>query len=416
MRGLNAELVLEFIQAFRFHPDTNLRSDLLRKYIDGQRNFGWLDRWNLAVITRKAPGATVELGVLGEVRLLTRSKLSSTSDSTTANIGTLMSKPDRVADLLDSAEATARNEKQLLDLRDADKSGLVLLYPIDKDSEPKPGSQTYRTKLGAVEHIIGTAFSFPRSAPGSMPKERDSGGCQSLQSGQKAQNPTKSMWTTRVTEMKWISAVSDNDLHAIWSVLQTEASGPEAAIEAVPSGIQISAGEVLLGVDNNGRRILLVPLRPGEAFAEDKSGRAIRLLRIRYEDTTYLAAISLREDLDSVFTQFVSELLGEISTASSAAAATVAALSRWRLLFSSGDTAGILSDQALIGLIAELLTLQELLESDEQRRLSVWLGPSGFQHDFRSGSLGIEVKGTLVREGRVSTYQLRLPARGASGG
>lgn len=208
----------------------------------------------------------------------------------------------------------------------------------------------------------------------------------------------------------------DNDLHSIWSVLQTEASGPEAAIEAVPSGIQIKAGEVLLGVDNNGRRILLVPLRPGEAFAEDKSGRAIRLLRVKYENTTYLAAVSLREDLDSVFTQFVSELLTEISEAASPAAATVAALSRWRLLFSYGEPAGFLSDQALIGLLAELLTLRQLMAADEQRRLTFWLGPSGFQHDFRSGSLSIEVKGTLAREGRIipisSVFQLEEPPGG----
>ena len=127
--------------------------------------------------------------------------------------------------------------------------------------------------------------------------------------------------------MRWTSAVHDIDLQSIWSVLQTEASGPESAIEAVPSGIEISAGEVLLGVDNTGRRILLVPLRPGEAFAEDKSGRAIRLLRVKYGNITYLAAVSLREDLDSVFTQFVTELLSEISGATSPAAETVAALS-----------------------------------------------------------------------------------------
>ena len=46
----------------------------------------------------------------------------------------------------------------------------------------------------------------------------------------------------------------------------------------------------------------------------------------------------------------------------------------------------------------------------------MWLGPSGFQHDFRSGCLGIEVKGTLVREGRIipisSVLQLEEPPGG----
>jgi hypothetical protein len=162
---------VEFIRAFRFHPDTELRSDLLEKYIDGQRKFGWLDRWNLAVITRMPPAPTMSIGLEDDVRLLTRSKLTSSSTSTTANIGTLMSKPDRVADLLASAEATAKDGRTLLDLRDADRSGLVLLYPIDKDSEPKPGSEKYREKLNAQDHLMGAAFSFPRSAPGSLPKD-----------------------------------------------------------------------------------------------------------------------------------------------------------------------------------------------------------------------------------------------------
>ncbi len=171
LRSLSAESVVEFIRAFRFHPDTELRSDLLEKYIDGQRKFGWLDRWNLAVITRMPPAPTMSIGLEDDVRLLTRSKLTSSSTSTTANIGTLMSKPDRVADLLASAEATAKDGRTLLDLRDADRSGLVLLYPIDKDSEPKPGSEKYREKLNAQDHLMGAAFSFPRSAPGSLPKD-----------------------------------------------------------------------------------------------------------------------------------------------------------------------------------------------------------------------------------------------------
>lgn len=208
----------------------------------------------------------------------------------------------------------------------------------------------------------------------------------------------------------------DLDLHSIWSVLQTEATGPDEALEVVASGVEIRAGEVLLGVDNHARRILLVPLLPGEAFAEDRTGRAIRLVRVTIAGVTYLAAVSLRDDLDVVFSQFVTELLRDISGSRSPASETVAALARWRLLFSSVSAAGILSDQAVIGLLAELVTLRDLLDLDEQRRLSVWQGPSGSQHDFRSGSLGLEVKGTLVREGRIvpisSILQLQEPPGG----
>jgi hypothetical protein len=82
-----------------------------------------------------------------------------------------MSKPDRVADLMGSAKATASSESELLAERTLSRSGLVLLYPIDKDSAPKKGTAEYREPLGAVDHLIGTAFSFPQAAPGSMPTD-----------------------------------------------------------------------------------------------------------------------------------------------------------------------------------------------------------------------------------------------------
>ena len=76
-----------------------------------------------------------------------------------------MSKPDRVADLMDSAEASTEGESELLGRRNRDRSGLVLLYPIDKDSKPKASAKNYRSPLGAVDHLMGVAFSFPSAAP-----------------------------------------------------------------------------------------------------------------------------------------------------------------------------------------------------------------------------------------------------------
>lgn len=170
LRGLTPVAVIEFIRAFSFHPDTELRSNLLENYIESQRSYGWLERWNLAIITRQPPAPVLDLGLPDEVRLITRSKLKNSSNAETANIGTLMSKPDRVADLMDSALATSMVEGELLERRNSDQSGLVLLYPIDKDSAPKKGSQKYRVKLDAIDHLIGTAFSFPAAAPGSQPR------------------------------------------------------------------------------------------------------------------------------------------------------------------------------------------------------------------------------------------------------
>jgi hypothetical protein len=42
-----------------------------------------------------------------------------------------------------------------------DGTGLLALYPISKDSEPRRGQA--RTKLEAVEHVLGVGLVFPTS-------------------------------------------------------------------------------------------------------------------------------------------------------------------------------------------------------------------------------------------------------------
>ncbi len=171
LKGVDVSAVLEFVRAFRFHKDTDLRSDLLEGYIRRQYDHGALDRWNVAVITRRPPADDMDLGLATPVRLLTRSKLRRSSSDTTANIGTLMSKPDRVADLMDASDVAGLTDAQLLDMRSKSGRALLLLYPIDKNSVPKPSASGHREKLGAHDHLLGVAFAFPRAVPGSEATE-----------------------------------------------------------------------------------------------------------------------------------------------------------------------------------------------------------------------------------------------------
>ncbi|HMJ77122.1 MAG TPA: Z1 domain-containing protein, partial [Iamia sp.] len=169
LEGVPVEDVLAFVDEYRFHPDTDLRSDLLRRYIEGQVAHGALDVWNIAVITRRPPAESLDLGLDDPVNLITRSQLKSNPDPTTANIGTLMSRPDRVIDLLSSAESAELPDHELLDARSASGRALLLLYPIDKGSQPRPSAAHHREALDAVGHIVAAAFSFPRAVPDSEP-------------------------------------------------------------------------------------------------------------------------------------------------------------------------------------------------------------------------------------------------------
>ncbi len=112
---------------------------------------------------------TLPLGLSEDSPLISRSKLARASTQQRAVIGTLMSKPDRVADLVPAADVRPETpDTELQKLRDDDGRGLVVLYPIDKDSQPKKGADN-RQALEAADHLIGVALCFPTAKPGTEP-------------------------------------------------------------------------------------------------------------------------------------------------------------------------------------------------------------------------------------------------------
>lgn len=216
----------------------------------------------------------------------------------------------------------------------------------------------------------------------------------------------------------WTST-GEGDLASIWNVLETEAADDSSAISVVDSGLTVRAGRVKLGVDPEGCRHVLIPLLPGEAFAPDTTGRSVHLRRVSNRNIEYLSAVCLHGELHKVFAQFTLELFSEIGNATSPARATVETLARWRLLFADAASAGELSENQVIGLLAELLVLEEILGHDPNRDVGVWTGPqaAGSEHDFRRDSVALEVKATQRREGRIvgisSVDQLDPPPGGS---
>lgn len=167
VKDVPADEIDDFVSRFTFHEDTELRSDLLHTYMEEQRSLGRLETWNIAIMSRQGEGAEVDLGLPEDtkVRTITRSRLKKPVSEVTANIGVLMSKPDRVADLIDASVAARKDPAELLKLRDESGRALLLLYPIDKDSKPKPSAEHWRKELQAKDHLLGVAFSFPNAHP-----------------------------------------------------------------------------------------------------------------------------------------------------------------------------------------------------------------------------------------------------------
>lgn len=202
------------------------------------------------------------------------------------------------------------------------------------------------------------------------------------------------------------------DLDGVWTVLSS--SIPTSGIAVAPTGSAVAAGQLLAGIDSDRRRHLLIPLLAGEAARTDTRGRAVQLARITHQGTHYLTVFCLRPELHRVFTQFCRELVASVLEATSPAREAAMAFDRWRALFSELESRELLSEEALVGLLGELLTVEDLLAQGAQAGLDYWVGPFNEVHDFRTTTHAIEVKATLVREGRIvpisSVDQLQEPA------
>ncbi|MFD0637006.1 Z1 domain-containing protein [Catenulispora yoronensis] len=167
-RNVPHDLVLEFLADYTFH-ENSLESDseLIRDYIKRRvRTAGALARWNVAIVgtparTRDdefefAPG--IQVGRINRARLAPEHGRTAPDDF--ADIKTLMSRRDAAVDL--AGEVSQLSEADIMTKRreQLPETGLLVLYPIDKRSEPRP-DKPQRRPLDAEEHVMGVGLVFP---------------------------------------------------------------------------------------------------------------------------------------------------------------------------------------------------------------------------------------------------------------
>ena len=205
------------------------------------------------------------------------------------------------------------------------------------------------------------------------------------------------------------------NLEPLFLLAQVDAPNQDEAIQTFGVGQSVDTGEILVGADYQGVRYLLVPMAAEENFEEDVQAAAVQLVKRHHAEKTYICARCPRNGLFAVFNKFCEAVIEQLfNTSEDPSISTINTLNQWRQLLENAPDPGQLSESKTIGLLAELLLLEEILENQDDRSLGVWTGPSGSQHDFRCGSTAIEVKATQKREGREisisSLAQLTPPA------
>lgn len=174
--GIDSQHIVTFLSMYHFHENSrDLDSQLISRYILDRRNEGELLRFNVAIMGRSSKSdylGSIDLGTGIEIGCINRARLLQIGTNTYADIKALMSRNDRVIDLrLPDGSLTAETKPaDLARYRSdpaaggyGDGSGLLLFYPVSKDSRPVRGTAKTRQSLHAVEHVIGVGFVFPES-------------------------------------------------------------------------------------------------------------------------------------------------------------------------------------------------------------------------------------------------------------
>ncbi|MDJ1137342.1 Z1 domain-containing protein [Streptomyces iconiensis] len=163
LHGVNHELVLDFLEEYSFHPKSQEGdSRLLTEYIQRRVKAGALRRWNVALIGTPVRNDedSFTFGPDISVGRVSRARVHYPAEPDFADIKTLMSRRDAAVDLKNVSEKMKEKEITAARAQQLPDTGLVVLYPIDKDSVPSEKRER-REPLGAEEHVIGVGLVFP---------------------------------------------------------------------------------------------------------------------------------------------------------------------------------------------------------------------------------------------------------------
>lgn len=165
-------------------------------------------------------------------------------------------------------------------------------------------------------------------------------------------------------------------------------------LKLVNSDVQF---KIFVGLDLNRKRLLAIEtsVKTPDILLETEAISYFRKQRISGE---WLLVLRLEKiELTPVFGRLCQDLIDtaiSIQTQTGLVKFFIERLHLWKKLFQDGNN-GLLEKHQIKGLLAELITLERLLEMRPEDKLSTlvsWIGPQGADQDFVFSDVAIEVK------------------------
>jgi hypothetical protein len=188
-----------------------------------------------------------------------------------------------------------------------------------------------------------------------------------------------------------VSDRAEGLLERAWLVLDAP-SGEELA--SFPLNLEFRGVACRVARDRNRVRHFLVPCVDESPPIDTRPAVlsvTVRPLAFKGPASVYLDVSCTDASLHPEFNDVISDILEAIETSSEPATEASRVIARWRRLFRSRLVRG-LSQEAKIGLFAELSVLSALVDEDHNFQLESWRGPLREPHDFETPTRCIEVK------------------------
>lgn len=194
-----------------------------------------------------------------------------------------------------------------------------------------------------------------------------------------------------------------NEILAGWHELLADLRSKNNTDEmpSVETNTIVSSGTVRLAISDGVDCSLLLPVAIQDSFEVTQASQLIslrtRMLSHEGKNLRFLEVRCADERLTEVFARVVSDILRRIESGVSGVKAVDEALIEFRKLLNKKHFRAI-DEMTVVGVIGELLTLVEILTINS-KSVCAWHGPDSDRHDFRAGSVAIEVKTSLGAEG-----------------